>query len=84
MTGPDSGIPLIDPDGGTPDAGDGGGGPIDDGVRHWPPDRTGYVNPIAGENQLAGDFSWNRGFTNPYAGHMIEGYADRVSAKAGD
>src|SRR5437763_1432674 len=48
----------------------------------WPPARTGYVNPIIAENQLAGDVSWNQ-FTRSVGGQG-EAYAERVSAKAGE
>ncbi len=79
LSGGSDGGNLVDPDGGSPDGGSIGGGP-----RDWPPSRAGYVNPVVAENQRAGDSAWNRGYTNPYPGHVIEGYADRVSAKAGD
>jgi len=46
----------------------------------WTPVRTGYVNPIVAENQLAGDVSWNQ-FTRS-AGGQVEAYAERVSAKS--
>ena len=74
---PDGGPADGGPDGGSPD----GGGPF----THpgWPPERTGYLNPIPAENQLQGDPSWDRGFSKPWAA-QIEGYADRVSANAGD
>src|SRR5438045_8741171 len=66
---------LVDPI--LPDA-----GKPPDGAR-WPPPREGYANPIPAENQLQGDPSWNRGFSNPWAA-QIEAYANRVSAKAGE
>ncbi|HET7785547.1 MAG TPA: N,N-dimethylformamidase beta subunit family domain-containing protein, partial [Myxococcales bacterium] len=53
-------------------------------LRPWPPVRPGYVNPVLAENQLQGDASWKRGFSNPYPDHVIEGYADRVSARSGE
>src|SRR5439155_2963693 len=44
--------------------------------------RPGYVNPIPVENVRAGDLDWLSG---PDAtAHEIEGYADRISAHAGD
>ncbi|HET9754278.1 MAG TPA: hypothetical protein VFP52_15000, partial [Myxococcales bacterium] len=52
--------------------------------RPWPPARAGYVNPVLAENQLQGDATWKRGFSNPFPGHVIEGYADRVSARSGE
>ncbi len=55
------------------------GGP----VLRWPPPRTGYLNPIPGENQKTGSPTWNSGFSKAQ-GHQLEGYADRVSASAGD
>src|SRR5437870_5140368 len=52
------------------------------GPRKWPPLRPGYVNPIPDENALAGNPDWLSG---PDAtAHEIEGYADRISARAGD
>ena len=47
----------------------------------WPPPGT-RVNPIPAENQKPGDPSW-QSFANSW-NHQVEGYADRVSAKAGD
>ena len=65
-------------DGGTTDGG------VDAGpVVRWPGPRTGYVNPIPVENQKAGDPRWNSGCNKP-RNHEIEGYADRVSASAGE
>lgn len=58
------------PDGGTPS------------VRTWPPDRTGYVNPIVDENALAGDAAWRSGVTADAT--ELAAYLDRVSARAGD
>lgn len=50
--------------------------------RTWPPARPGYSNPIPGENLLTGDPGWLSG---PDAtAHEIEGYADRISVRAGD
>jgi hypothetical protein len=92
---PDSGSPDAGPpDAGPPDAGDGGSigivdpPPGDTGIPPgstwtWPPARPGYVNPIVAENAKTGDPAWQKGFTNAFA-RQIEGYADRVSAKAGD
>ena len=51
-------------------------------ARSWPPERPGYVNPIPAENALAGDPAWASG-TDATA-HEIEGYADRISVRAGD
>ena len=66
-------------DAGSPDAGSPDAGP-----HPWPPpSRAGYLNPIPAENALAGDPSWLQGFTSSYA-HQIEGYANRVSAAAGE
>jgi len=50
--------------------------------RSWPPVRIGYVNPIPAENALGGDPAWLNG--PDAAGHQLEGYADRISARAGD
>src|SRR2546430_17733830 len=55
--------------------------PVHVGPR-WPPARTGYVNPIAAENQAAGDASWNQFIRS--VGGQVEAYAERVSAKAGE
>src|SRR2546430_1553869 len=55
--------------------------PVHVGPR-WPPARTGYVNPIAAENQAAGDTSWNQFIRS--VGGQVEAYAERVSAKAGE
>ena len=60
---------------GGPDA-----GPVT--ARQWPPDRTGYVNPIPTENAQAGDADW-QSFSTSW-NHQVEGYADRVSASVGD
>src|SRR5437588_7619820 len=94
VSGGDGGNPSIETDAGRPgtDGGDGGsphdGGPdggTDGGMSlpRYPGNRLGYVNPIPAENQHTGDPNWRSGFSNPYA-KQIEGYADRVSAKAGD
>jgi len=40
------------------------------------------VNPIAAENQAAGDASWNQFIRS--VGGQVEAYAERVSAKAGE
>ena len=83
--GPDGGGRNILTDGGPTDGGPPDGGPPDAGPPthpKWPPPRPNYVNPIPGENQKAGDPSWNRGFTRPNSGQLAA-YADRVSAKAG-
>ena len=82
---PDGGGHNILTDGGPTDGGPTDGGPPDAGPPthpKWPPPRPNYVNPIPGENQKAGDPSWNRGFTRPNSGQLAA-YADRVSAKAG-
>src|SRR5947209_572691 len=50
--------------------------------RSWPPAREGYVNPIPAENALPGDAHWADGPDS--TAHEIEGYADRISARAGD
>lgn len=66
----------VNPDGGHPDGGS---------ARVWPPaDRTGYVSPIAAENQKQGNTDLLPTRTVYGAKHQIEGYADRVSASAGD
>lgn len=49
----------------------------------WPPSRTQYVNPIPAENQRPGDPTWSSGFTASW-NHQVEGFADRVSASAGE
>jgi hypothetical protein len=85
VEGPDGGDthvpPDAGPDGGPPDAGPPDAGPFSH--PGWPPPRPGYLNPIPAENQQSGDASWNRGYTRPSA-RQLEGYADRVSASAGD
>ena len=61
------------------------GGPPDGGARVWPPsDRVGYVSPILAENQQPGDTDLVPTRHTYGAQHQIEGYADRVSANAGD
>ena len=50
--------------------------------RSWPPLRPGYASPIAAENALPGDPTWADGLDA--ASGEIEGYADRVSARAGE
>ncbi len=50
--------------------------------REWPPSQR-TPNPIPDENRLAGDPDWLRNFTQSW-NHQIEGYTDRVSAKAGE
>ncbi len=58
------------------------GGPVN---RIWPPaDRTGYVSPIPAENQKQGDTDLLPTRGSYGAKRQIEGYADRVSASAGD
>src|SRR5581483_8577771 len=81
--GPDTRFPPLT-DGGPPDAGPPDAGPPDAGpFSHpgWPPPRPGYLNPIPAENQRQGDWSWNH---IARSSGQIEGYADRVSATAGD
>ncbi len=51
--------------------------------RTWPPPRPGYQNPVPAENALAGDPGWSAG-VNRWQPHLIEGYLDRSSARAGD
>jgi len=48
----------------------------------WPPLRPGYVSPIPAENALAGSSDWLSG--RDATAHEIEGYADHISARAGD
>jgi hypothetical protein len=50
--------------------------------RVWPPTRTGYSNPIPVENALPGNADWLSGVDA--ASHQLEGYADRISARAGE
>lgn len=50
--------------------------------RVWPPERTGYINPIPAENALPGDPDWYGGLVA--TGREIEGYVNRTSARAGD
>jgi hypothetical protein len=79
--GPDAG-PDGGPDAGPPDGGPGDAGPV---ARVWPPaDRTGYVSPIAAENQQQGDTDLRPSRSTYGARHQIEGYANRVSALAGE
>jgi hypothetical protein len=51
-------------------------------ARTWPPARDGYTNPVPIENGLAGDAHWVDG--SDALAREIEGYADRISARAGD
>lgn len=80
--GPDAGIDAGPGGTGQPDAGPPDAGPPPAGPR-WPPPRTGYVNPIPGENARTGDPDWHSHFTNAWA-KQIEAYADRVSASPGE
>lgn len=60
--------------------------PTETGVgptRTWPPPRSGYVNPVIAENTLVGDAKWSW-FQKKATAGQIEGYADRVTAKAGE
>ncbi|HWV39424.1 MAG TPA: N,N-dimethylformamidase beta subunit family domain-containing protein [Vulgatibacter sp.] len=47
-----------------------------------PPPPPPYENPIPAENQRPGEWGWDD--TYDAWNHQIEGYADRVSARAGD
>jgi DNA-binding beta-propeller fold protein YncE len=75
---PDAGTNAPDAGTNAPDAGS-----VSGTVRQWPPDRSGYVNPIIAENAHQGTSSWDRMTTRAQHGE-IEGYADHVSAHAGD
>lgn len=60
-----------------------GGDPPEPLERRWPDNRgPGYENPIVRENALAGDPRWAIFARRNRAGEL-EGYADRISAKAG-
>jgi DNA-binding beta-propeller fold protein YncE len=49
----------------------------------WPPDRPGYASPVPAENRHPGDGTVLDGVPALPAGEL-EGYLDRVSARAGD